>query len=188
MNAQPKPGEGRGGGFRAEIECSGAVVLDARSTEPIVTLAEFLDKIAVPDRTFRSWVQHGLMPQSDNGHYTDAHLLRALAICRLREEEGMREFRDLAARLDAMTPAQLEAFATGEPIDEATDGAVESTAEASPSTDPTGLAMTEGVRESWTHLTLRPGLVLAIREGVDEEARGLAQSIASLSGIDASID
>ena len=149
-----------------------------------MTLAEFLAKTALNARTLRHWTQHGLVPQADFGAggagYTHEHVVRIFAIYQL-QEDGVRQLAQLAARLDAMTPEQMQQVAgvggpapAVAPPPEAVGtlpGAVGTLpgAVATPAT-PEGEAV-------WTHITLRDGLLLLVRTPASAETRLLVDAI-----------
>jgi DNA-binding transcriptional MerR regulator len=154
-----------------------------------MTLPELLDKTGVSARTLRHWTQHGLMPHPDFGAggagYTHEHVVRIFAIYQL-QENGVRQLAQIAARLDTMTPEQMQQLAgvaspapVVAPLPEAVGtlpGAVGTLpgAVATPAT-PVG-------EETWTHLTLRDGLVLLVRTPASEETRVLVDAIAVACG------
>jgi len=147
-----------------------------------MTLPELLDKTGVNARTLRHWTQHGLVPQADFGAggagYTHEHVIRIFAIYQL-QENGVRQLAQLAARLDAMTLEEMERLVgvgsqapAVAPLPEAVaplPGAM-----ATPAT-PVG-------EQTWTHLTLRDGLVLLVRTPASDETRVLVDAIGVACG------
>jgi DNA-binding transcriptional MerR regulator len=192
-----------------------------------MTLHEFLEMTKLPERTLRHYTQHGLLPQPrwDAGEdgYGERHLMRVHAIFRL-QGQGVRQLRDIAARLDAMSEEELRRFASEDDDDRRDEGLAAASvaapggapaptsiapaaagggasaptrvmpapasggASAPTSTMPAPASGARPGREEWTHLTLRPGLVLTIRRGTSDEVHALVRAILSLCGIDASVD
>ena len=161
-----------------------------------MTLHEFLEKAGLNARTLRHWTQKGLMPRTTDGLYTDADLFRALAIRRMRYEDGVHALQDVASRLAAMSAEQVERYALQE---DATQGEVNAAPGATTpvprATDPPPVLATAPAievapppRQEWSHVTLRPGLVLLVRQPPSDEARSLARKIATISDVDASVD
>jgi DNA-binding transcriptional MerR regulator len=175
-----------------------------------VTLHELLDKAGLSARTLRHWTQKGLMPRATDGHYTDADLVRALAICRMRYEDGVHSLDDVARRLEAMSFEEMDRYVT---LEDATEGDEDEPIETTtpvletttPALEPTDAPIAcidaskgasdavmspaaASIREEWAHVTLRPGLVLLVRQPPSREAASLARKIATISDIDASFD
>jgi DNA-binding transcriptional MerR regulator len=161
-----------------------------------VTLHELLDKAGLNARTLRHWTQKGLMPRTTDGHYTDADLTRALAICRMRYQDGVHSLDEVAARLSALSPEQMERYALEE---DGAGGEVGGAATATTPAPTTTVAppvaarelpaeATAPLRHEWSHVTLRPGLVLLVRQPPGDEARSLARKILTISDVDASFD
>jgi DNA-binding transcriptional MerR regulator len=169
----------------------------------VVTLHELLDKAGLSARTLRHWTRKGLMPRAADGHYTDADLVRVLAICRMREEDGVHSLDEVGRRLDDMSFEEMDRYVTlegeaGGDVDEGieapapvlptTDAPVASV-DASPSASGAVIgALPAPIREEWAHVTLRPGLVLLVHQPPSREAASLARKIAAISDIDASFD
>lgn len=147
-------------------------------------LHELLERTGLPERTLRHYTQQGLMPSpvgTDGDHgYGEEHVQRVLAIYRL-QREGVRRLAAIAARLDAMTPEQLRRFALEDEEDEEAPLATVASA-------PAAASAATAPRESWTHIELRAGLVLAVRAGASDEVRALVRSIGTLCGVDASLE
>ncbi len=167
-----------------------------------MTLHELLDKAGLSARTLRHWTQRGLMPRATDGRYTDADLVRALAICRMRHEEGVHSLDEVQRRLEAMSIEEMDRYVTLEDeaegdVDEAmkaTTPVLETTAAPNARVDaPEGARdvvmspVPASIREEWAHIALRPGLVLLVRQPPSDEARSLARKIAAISDIDAPI-
>jgi DNA-binding transcriptional MerR regulator len=175
-----------------------------------VTLHELLDKAGLSARTLRHWTQKGLMPRPADGLYTDADLVRALAICRMRYEDGVRSLEEVAERLSAMSFEEMDRYVTIEdeaqgdegegieaipPVLPATDPPIASLDAPTPALDgsasPSRAATSPvpaSIREAWAHIALRPGLVLLVRQPPSDEARSLARKIVTISDVDASFD
>lgn len=166
-----------------------------------MTLHELLDKAGLSARTLRHWTQKGLMPRATD--YTDADLVRVLAICRMREEDGVHSLDEVGRRLEAMSFEEMDRYVTledeaGGDVDEGigatapvlapTDAPVTSI-DASPSASDAAIhTLPASIREAWAHITLRDGLILLVRQPPSREAASLARKIAAISDIDASFD
>ena len=163
-----------------------------------MTLDDFLAETGLPDRTLRHYHQHGVMPMpvpgpGDHG-YGELHVLRALAVPRLRER-GVRQLRDIASWLDERSIEELRRFVESEPeIGSASEASVEPEEAPWPTKDapiavrdapttPAGV----GVGEDHVHIPLREGIVLDVRMPIDDEGLSLVRRIASLCGLNVSL-
>jgi DNA-binding transcriptional MerR regulator len=170
---------------------------------PTVTLHELLDKAGLSARTLRHWTQKGLMPRATDGRYTDADLVRALVIWRLRNEDGVHSLEEVARRLEAMSFEEMdryvmlegateggedEALEATTPILAPTEAPIASIEASRGASDAVIHAVPASIREEWAHVTLRDGLVLLVRQPASREAASLARKIATISDIDASFD
>jgi DNA-binding transcriptional MerR regulator len=141
-----------------------------------------LDELAraaeVAPRTVRYYVQRGLVPAPEfhgkDTSYGPEHLLRLRAIKRLQEARLPLE--EIAARLAAASPAELERLAA-EPAfhDGAASGPKPRAGEASAPRPPAPRAALHGAR--WERFVLAPGLELHLADGADPRVERLARAI-----------
>jgi DNA-binding transcriptional MerR regulator len=77
------------------------------------TLYQLLEETGISERTLGNYIHLGLLPRpahaGQNTHYTEEHVVRILAIGKMRNVEGlsMEVMRD---RLDAMSPSDLHQY------------------------------------------------------------------------------
>jgi DNA-binding transcriptional MerR regulator len=162
-----------------------------------MTLDEFLAETGLPDRTLRHYHQHGVIPHpvpgaGDHG-YGELHVLRALAVPRLRES-GVRQLRDIAVWLDERSIEELRQFIES---GSASPASVEPERAPGPTKDaPIAAVVTidvptthegAGLGENHIHIPLRDGIVLDIRMPIDDEGLSLVRGIASLCGLNVSL-
>src|SRR5688572_6773719 len=83
-------------------------------------IGELAGLVGVKPRVVRSYVERGLLPSPDfrgsGTRYGREHLLRLYAIRAFRKERLRLDA--IRIRLDALSPADLERFAPGEPVPE----------------------------------------------------------------------
>jgi len=121
----------------------------------------------------------------------------------MRYEDGVHVLEEVAMRLDAMSFEKMQAYALKEdgaendvdegidlttPVLTTKDAPIASIDASRSASDAVDSAMTSSMREEWAHITLRPGLILLVRQPPSDEARSLARKIATISDIDASFD
>jgi DNA-binding transcriptional MerR regulator len=130
------------------------------------SMAELEDLTGFAARTIRNHAANGLIPKTDYGgsqtRYGREHLLRLLAIRKLKEEFYLHEVK---ARLAKMSLQDLEAFV----------------AQPQPATGsrPAAPRADDGPAsgERWTLILLLPGLALQVRDDAAEVVQRIASEI-----------
>jgi DNA-binding transcriptional MerR regulator len=132
-------------------------------------LDELATEAGVSPRTVRYYVQKGLLPapqfRGKDTSYDRDHLFRLRVIRRL--QEAYLPLEAIAVELATRTPAELEALASGAPPKIA----------APPPVSP---VVPRPAGETWTRLTPRPGLELALAHHASRETRELFEAIVRL--------
>jgi DNA-binding transcriptional MerR regulator len=154
-----------------------------------MTLHEFLEKAGLADRTLRSYHEQGLVPQpGSDGRYGEVHLLRVMAIPLLRGE-GLHGATEVKRALDDMSLEALRRYVHGADDD---DTLCPSRRATPPAATPavTAPASRTGApsSERHVHIKLRDGIVLDVRLPLDKEGQAMVQKIASMFGVNASLD
>ncbi len=143
-------------------------------------LADLAPLAGVPLRTVQSYLERGVLESAPfygtATRYSRLFLLRLVAIKRLRLEEKL----NLAAikkRLDPLSPAELEAYATHGLLDGPLMRALGLRPAPPPAQLSTGVplsAAAETKRERWSRIALIDGLEISIRDDASPLARRLA--------------
>ncbi|HEY1697548.1 MAG TPA: MerR family transcriptional regulator [Polyangiaceae bacterium] len=170
----------------------------------LLTPDQMLAESGLPERTLRHWTRYGVVPsfRSADGTdgFTEFHLLRVRAAF-VMQAQGVRRLDAIAARLDAMSEAELrELVGQGSPegglaadgglegqdaaaaLHEPAVGAIPVAAPPPAPTQGGKLARDALLAEDHAMLQLSDGLLLLVRRPADESTRALVRSIAALCG------
>ena len=137
-------------------------------------LDELATEAGVSPRTVRYYVQRGLLPapqfRGKDTSYDREHLLRLRVIRRL--QEAYLPLEAIAVELASRTPAELEALASG--------AATPAPAPVPPSPPPHVRVPPSPAGETWTRVSPRPGLELALSHHASRETRELFEALLRL--------
>ena len=131
-------------------------------------------------RTLKLYLQRGVVPRppfrSSATRYERRQLIHLLAVRRFRDEQGL-ELGEMKTRMNAMTAAELEAFATENivagPVAAALGLDVGPPAEGAPASAP----IPQTAHRRWTHLEIGVGLELLVRDDAGPRELDLARRI-----------
>jgi DNA-binding transcriptional MerR regulator len=143
------------------------------------TMFQLVEITQFPERTIRNYAKQGLLPPVEGGLYSEAHVRVLQAIGRL-QMNGIRSIEVLRARLEVMSPEQMQRFIEHDDEEVAPQGAPGAFAPAAPVAavvEVQTVAPTEPTRQEWERIVLAPGLELHVRRDATDDVRRRAEAI-----------
>jgi hypothetical protein len=154
----------------------------------VLTLSDLVERTGFPERTIRNYVKHKVLPRVDPAvgerGFGELHVLLLMAIGFLHKQH-IRRHADLRARLQGLSPEQLEALLAEELrdrvlVEDPTEPAGPPVVE--PATGTMPVATPESPpREEWERVVLAPGLEVQAKRDAAPEVRRLAEAILVLA-------